>query len=176
MLMSANESVVVLVDLQQKLVPAIAGADAVVAACVRLAQIARLLDVPVFGTEQNPVGLGHNVAPIRLACDQTIPKHHFDACADGLLPLLPPQRKNIVVAGCEAHVCLLQTALGLLAHGYSVWIAIDAVGSRQESNRAAALERLRQNGAQLVSTEMVAFEWLRRSDHPRFRDVLRLIK
>lgn len=176
MLMSANESVVVLVDLQQKLVPAIAGADAVVAECVRLGHIARLLGVPVFGTEQNPVGLGHNVEPIRQVCDQTIPKHHFDACADGLLQLLPPQRKNIVVAGCEAHVCLLQTALGLLAHGYYVWIAIDAVGSRLESNRAAAMERLRQNGAQLVSTEMVAFEWLRHSDHPCFRDVLRLVK
>lgn len=176
MLLAANESILVLVDLQQRLLPAISGADAVVAECVRLAHIARLLDVPVIGTEQSPLKLGPNVEVVSALCEKTVAKQHFNACADGLLEALPMGRKHAVVAGCEAHVCLLQTALGLIEHGYEVWIARDAVGSRQKHDRDAALERLRQNGAQLVTTEMIAFEWLRNSDHPRFRDVLKLIK
>jgi nicotinamidase-related amidase len=171
-----ENSTLLLVDLQQKLLPAIDRGEAVVAECLRLAKIARLLDVPVFGTEQSPSKLGPNVEEIRHICGQTIAKTHFDACADGLLDVLPAHRNSVVVAGCEAHVCMLQTALGLLAAGYQVWIAIDAVGSRQESSRQAALERLRQSGAKLVTTEMVAFEWLRHAEHPRFREVLSLIK
>lgn len=176
MLITADKSILVLVDLQQKLLPAIDGADTVVAECVRLAQIAKLLDVPVFGTEQTPAKLGANTDEIRRLCEKTVIKTHFDACADGLLEVLPAERSSIVVAGCEAHVCMLQTALGLMEHGYQVWIASDAVGSRRPANRDSALERLRQHGARLVTTEMIAFEWLRDSEHPGFREVLRLIK
>jgi nicotinamidase-related amidase len=176
MLMEARQSVLVLVDLQKKLMPAIHAGNDVVAQCVRLANIATLLDVPVIGTEQNPAGLGSNVEQVRQLCEQTVIKTHFGACADGLLDVLPPARRSIVVAGCEAHVCMLQTALGLLQNNYDVWIVRDAVGSRKESDRDTALERLKQGGAHLVTTEMVAFEWLRHSGHPNFRAVLNLIK
>lgn len=176
MLITADKSVLVLVDLQERLIPAIHQADAVIAECLRLANVARLLGVPVIGTEQTPAKLGANLEEIRRLCDRTVCKTHFDACADGLLEVLPPERRSIVVAGCEAHVCMLQTALGLLEYGHEVWVASDAVGSRRPGNRDAALERLRQKGAQLVTTEMVAFEWLRDSNHPRFREVLATIK
>ena len=176
MLIDAKQSVLVIVDLQGRLMPAIHDADAVLAQNIRLARIARLLDVPVLGTEQNPARLGPNAPAIAALCQHTLHKHHFGACADGLQDLLPAGRKSIVVTGCEAHVCMLQTALGLIALGYQVCIAIDAVGSRKASDRDAALARLDKLGAQLLTVEMLAFEWLRDCRHPRFRDALALIK
>jgi nicotinamidase-related amidase len=176
MLIEQGKSLVVLVDLQEKLMPAINGGDAVIAQCLRLAKVARLLDIPVFGTEQNPEGLGPNVASIREVCGHTMVKTRFDACADGLAAQLPRERKSVVIAGCEAHVCMMQTALGFIARSYDVWIARDAVGSRHDSDRDAALERLSLAGASLVTVEMLAFEWVRASDHVKFREVLRVVK
>lgn len=176
MLMSADDSSVVLVDLQHKLMPAIHQGDGVLSQCLRLAGIAKVLGVPVLATEQSPDRLGPNVEQIREVGGQTVVKNHFDACPDGLVKALSPQRKTVIVAGCEAHVCMLQTALGLMDAGFQVWVVADGVGSRKVSDRDAALSRLRQNGAQIVTVEMVAFEWLGYSDHPKFRDVLKLIK
>ncbi|MFZ4878218.1 isochorismatase family protein [Janthinobacterium sp. Mn2066] len=176
MLMDANQAVLVIVDLQGRLMPAIHDAGAVLAQNLRLARIAHLLEIPVLGTEQNRQGLGPNVEAIAALCQQTLHKTHFGACLDGLPAILPPGRRQIVVTGCEAHVCMLQTAVGLLELGYDVIIAIDAVGSRQPASREAALQRLDRLGAQLLTVEMLAFEWLRDCKHPRFRDVLALIK
>jgi len=172
-------SALVLVDYQGRLMPAIAGGEAAVREAVFLAQLARAVGVPVLGTEQNPQGLGPNVEAVRAWCDQTIPKMHFDATADGLVELLgatgrPP--KQVVVAGCEAHVCLLQTALGLLAAGLQVAVVPDACGSRRPEDKALAMRRLEHSGATLVCSEMVAFEWLRTCEHGRFRQVLDLLK
>ncbi|MGO4327371.1 isochorismatase family protein [Cupriavidus sp. 2TAF22] len=176
MLLNAEGSVLVLVDLQARLMPAIHQAERVVRESVRLASIARILGVPVIGTEQSPASLGENLPEIRQLCDRTIAKDHFDACEGGLVEALPAGRKTLVVAGCEAHVCVLQTAMGLLRHGYDVNLVIDASGSRQQASHRAAVERLREAGASAVTVEMVGFEWLRTSRHPRFRDVLALIK
>ena len=85
-------------------------------------------------------------------------------------------RSTIVIAGCEAHVCLLQTALDLLEEEFEVWVVTDACSSRSERNRDAAFDRLAGNGAELVTTEMVAFEWLRTAEHEAFKDVLGLVK
>lgn len=176
MLMDAQQAVLVIVDLQGRLMPAIHDAEAVLAQNLRLARIARLLEIPVLSTEQNRQGLGPNVEEISALCQQTLHKTHFGAGFDGLADILPPGRKQIVVTGCEAHVCMLQTAVGLLELGYDVIIAIDAVGSRQPASREAALQRLGKLGAQLLTVEMLAFEWLRDCKHPRFREVLALIK
>jgi nicotinamidase-related amidase len=176
MLAKLDKSVLLLVDLQQKLMPAISHGDEVIAQCVRLATVAKLLGVPVIGTEQSPEGLGPNVPAIREVCGKTVVKTHFDACANGLQAQLPPACKSLVVAGCEAHVCMMQTALGLIGLRYEVWIAIDAVGSRRDSDRDAALHRLEKAGANLATVEMLAFEWMRDSDHPQFREVLKAIK
>jgi nicotinamidase-related amidase len=179
-LRNASTSVLVLVDYQQRLLPAIHGAAQVLAQAVRAADVARLLGVPVYGTEQYPHGLGPNDDAVRTRCDVTLPKQHFDACADGLLDLLRADknslRGDIVIAGCEAHVCLLQTAVSLLHAGFTVSVMADACGSRAAENHALAMQRLRHAGADIASVEMVAFEWLRSCDHPQFKSVLRLLK
>jgi nicotinamidase-related amidase len=172
-------SALVLVDYQRRLMPALHEGEAVVARAVWLADVARWLHIRVIGTEENPQGLGPNVEAIRSRCEVTVAKTHFDACVDGLLDALRVGGHlpaDVVIAGCEAHVCLLQTALGLLRHGTRAWVVADACASRRAGDRELALQRLRGAGAVLVSTEMVAFEWLRSSEHPRFKDLLPLLK
>ena len=171
-----DESVLVLVDLQTRLMPAIHDGVSVVAQAIRLGNIAQVLDVPIIGTEQAPAGLGTNVEEIKRLCASTLAKNHFDGCAEGLVDALPKGRARVVVAGCEAHVCVLQTVIGLLNHGFQVTLAADSIGSRKVSDRDAAISRLVRAGAEAATVEMVAFEWMRSSQHPRFRDVLRLIK
>ena len=201
MLLDVEDSQLVLVDYQQKLIPAIHEADLVLANAQRLARIAQLLQVPLWATEENPAGLGATVPELQpLVAGRVLQKMEFDASAL-LLPRLKPApkpqggnarslpkhlqkpaaqpapgRETIVLAGCEAHVCLLQTALGLLDEEVEVWVVTDACGSRTERNRDAAFDRLAGAGAELVTTEMVAFEWLRDAGHPRFKEVLALLK
>ncbi|MEQ1518886.1 MAG: isochorismatase family protein [Usitatibacteraceae bacterium] len=180
LLLHPRRSVLVLVDYQARLLPAIDNGEVALAHAVRLADVARKLGVPVLGTEENPAGLGQNVAPIRDRCDATLQKMHFDACADGLLDAIQDTRvtplRDIVIAGCEAHVCLLQTALGLLQAGYRVSVVAEACGSRSAPNVELAMQRLRQNGATIVSVEMVAFEWLGSCEDACFKQVLALLK
>lgn len=207
MLLDADDSQLVLVDYQTLLMPAIFEGGLVMANAVKLARMAKLLDVPVWGTEENPESLGATVpevqAAIQAAGGKIMDKMFFSAVADGLGDMLrPPVRKvqtggnarslpkhlqkpapepeegrsTIVIAGCEAHVCLMQTALDLLEEEFEVWVVTDACSSRTERNRDAAFDRLAGNGAELVTTEMVAFEWLRTAEHEVFRDVLGLVK
>ena len=202
MLLDADDSQLVLVDYQARLMPAIHESTLVLANAMRLARLARLLEVPSWGTEENPAKLGENPAELRALCRKTLAKMHFSAVADGLTDLLRPPvrqqqagnarslprhlqkprpdagegRNTIVMAGCEAHVCLLQTSLDLLDEEFDVWVVTDACGSQSERNRDAAFDRLAASGAELVTTEMVAFEWLRTADHPEFREALVLIK
>ena len=199
MLLDASASQLVLVDYQARLMPAIFEGPAVLANALRLARIARLLGVTVWGTEQNPSKLGENDPALRALCRNTLSKMHFSGVEEGLgewlrPPAKPPQGNarslpkhlqkpaaeeapaTIVIAGCEAHVCLLQTALDLLEDEFDVCVVTDACGSRTERNRDAAFDRLAGAGAELVTTEMVAFEWLRGCEHEAFKDVLALIK
>ena len=177
--LDAMRSALVLVDYQQRLLPAIDGAEAVLRDALFLARVARALDVPVLGTAQHPAGLGPNEARVRAACDTTLAKRRFDAAADGLADALRARRpgsEHVVVAGCEAHVCLLQTALGLRRAGCCGAVVPEACGSRRRDDKALAMQRLAAEGIVLVGAEMLAFEWLRSCDHPRFRDVLGLVK
>ena len=201
MLLDESESQLVLVDYQERLMPAIFEGSLVVENARRLSKVAQLVDVPVWGTEQNPSRLGGNDPELRALCRNTLSKMHFSAAEEGLgewlrPPAKPqqggnarslpkhlqkpqqqaPERNTIVIAGCEAHVCLLQTALDLLEDEFDVWVVTDACSSRTERNRDAAFDRLAGAGAELVTTEMVAFEWLRTCEHPDFKDMLALIK
>lgn len=177
MLLSDTHGQLVLVDYQARLMPAIHDGEAVVANARRLARLARAIGLPCWGTEQSPDKLGPNLPELRGLCQRTVAKIAFDAtadtAADSLLAALAAGasagRHQVVIAGCEAHVCLLQTALGLIGAGYAVAVVADACGARTAANHALAMERLRQAGASLVSTEMVGFEWLRRADHPAFK-------
>ena len=179
-LIDASQSVLVLVDYQRRLMPAIHRGAEVVAQAARLADVAQELGLRVIGTEQNPQGLGPSEDSIRQRCDATLAKMHFDACADGLLHMLRTSGETpvseVVIAGCESHVCLLQTALGLLRAGLTVWVVAQASGSRSAENHDLAMQRLRHAGAGIVGVEMVAFEWMRSCEHERFRRVLKLLK
>jgi len=176
MLMKADQSILLLVDVQEKLMPAISQGKRIINRCALLANIAELLGVPVIGTEQVPEKLGPNVNSVRSHCSTTIAKHYFDACPGGLIDALPEGRQHVVIGGCEAHVCMLQTGLSLLEAGYKVWVVADAVGSRHEMDRDVALDRLRQSRARIVTAEMAAFEWMGHCQHPRFREVQALLK
>jgi nicotinamidase-related amidase len=176
-LLSADGSVVLLIDLQERLVPALHDGDTVVARAVRLAQAARMLGVPVRATEQYPAGLGPTVPPLKPYLGAVLAKTMFSALEDPDFPaLLPIGSSEVIVAGCEAHICVLQTVLGLLAEGHRVVVVADAIGSRDPADKALAMDRARQDGAEIVSSEMVLFEWLRDSTHPKFREVQRLLK
>lgn len=179
-LMTATSSVVVFIDHQAKLMPAIYGADDVIADAARLAEIAKLLGIAVIGTEQNPDKLGPLDSRIRRHCDAIVTKMHFDACADGLLSVIaehaPDATSEVIICGCEAHVCLLQTALSLLAAGRQLRVVASACGSRFPNDFQLALSRLQASGASIVNSEMVLFEWLRTCEHPHFRGVLERIK
>ena len=201
MLLNAEDCQLVLVDYQSRLLPAIHQGAEVLARARFLAQVARLLDVPVWGTEQNPDKLGSNDEALRALCGRTFSKMTFDgsrcALSEALRPAQPkpggnarslprhlqkpaaaalPARSTILLAGVEAHVCLLQTALGLLEQEWDVWVVTDASSSRRERDRDAAFDRLAGSGVELVTSEMVAYEWLEDCEHPRFREVLALVK
>ncbi|MEY3524879.1 MAG: hypothetical protein RIR92_944 [Pseudomonadota bacterium] len=201
MLLNAEDSQLVLIDYQERLMPALFQADACLANAMRLAQAAQILGVPVWGTEQNPGKLGSNPSAMKALCKQTLAKMQFSACEEGLVEWLRPEVKSkpagnarslpkhlqkpavasdapssIVLAGVEAHVCLLQTALDLLEDEFEVWVVTDACTSRTERNRDAAYDRLAAAGAELLTTEMVLFEWLRSAEHEHFKEVQALIK
>ena len=172
-----DESTLLLIDAQTRLMPAIQDGETVVRRCVQLATAARELGVHVIGTEHNPEGLGPLVGEIAALCDTTLSKFHFSAAAEeGFLRRLPAGRDTLVVAGCEAHVCVIQTVAGLLESGHAVKWVTDAVGSRRLLDRLAATERARKLGADIVTTEMVIFEWLGSSQHPKFKRLWQLIR
>ncbi len=178
MLLNADHCRLVLVDYQTRLMPAIDQHQTVLAQGIRLGKLARLLDIETVGTEQNPRGLGPNDVQIRMLCSQTFSKARFAAFREPAPAewLRNSNKKQLVLAGCESHVCLLQTALSALEQGHAVAIAADACGSRKASDRQAALTRLQTAGALILSFEMIAFEWLGTSDHPKFKEVLALLK
>jgi nicotinamidase-related amidase len=205
MLIDPEDSTLILIDFQAKLMPAIHEGDVVMANAMRLAKAAQMLRVPCFATEQNPEKLGLFPAELRALCKPILSKMAFsgaddliDAMQPAIAPPAPlpqkgsarsvpahlrkapeeaPQRGTLVLAGCEAHVCLLQTALELIeTEEFLVTIVTDACGSRTERNRDAAFDRLASAGAELVTTEMVLFEWLVSCEHPLFREVQALIK
>jgi len=200
MLLDDQDSQLVLVDYQARLMPAIFEGELVLANAMRLAQAAHWMEVPTFGTEQNPEKLGQNPVSMRDLCRRTLSKMSFSACPDGLIDLIKPaarapsgnarslpkhlqkavpkeaSRSSIVIAGVEAHICLLQTALELLEEEFDVFVVTDACGSRTERNRDAAFDRLAGAGAELVTTEMVLFEWLRTAEADPFKEIQALIK
>jgi len=202
MLLDVEESQLVLVDYQIRLMPAMLDSATAIANAVRLAKLAALVNVPAFLTEQNPSKLGETVPEIRQAFDvapRVLAKMQFSAVEEGLGEWLRPpakpvqgnarslpkhlqkpaagsERGTIVLAGCEAHICMLQTALDLLEDDFEVWVVTDACSARTERNRDAAFDRLAGAGVELVTTEMVAFEWIRTAEHPEFQAMQALIK
>lgn len=178
MLLELERSMLLVIDVQEKLVPAIDGSDRVVANTAWLVRAAARLGVPVAATVQNPKGLGDTVAGIRelLPPGAVGSKMHFSCVAAGCLPELPgSDRAQVVIAGIEAHVCVLQTALELIEDGREVFVVADAVGSRRALDYEVALGRMRQEGVRVITREMAVFEWLQLAGTPVFRDVSRTL-
>eukprot|EP01037_Dinobryon_pediforme_P013381 gene13381-13497_t len=173
---SADNAVLLVIDFQMRLMPAIEnGAEAVTNAS-RLIRAAHMIDVPVRYTEQNPKGLGVTVSELAATPAATFHKMTFDASRTAGFDAFIAKFKDVIVTGCEAHVCVLQTVLGLLDSNHRVFVVEDAIGSRRGQNKQAALARMSRHGAEIVTTEMVIFEWLASAEHPHFREAVALIK
>lgn len=176
MLIRIDRSTLLLVDLQERLQPAIHEAERVLEASLWLTRVAQRLGIPVICTEQYPKGLGPTLPVLRhlLPDECVVEKLHFSAVPEGGLWNRPGgDRAQFIVVGTEAHVCVQQTVLDLLAAGRRVFVVEEGVGSRRSADKALALARMRSHGADIVSREMVVFEWLRQAGTDVFREISR---
>lgn len=174
--LDAASSLLLLVDFQTRLLPAIDQGPAAVENARRLIAGAGLLDVAMIFTEQNAERLGPTAPELCAHPAPVVRKLTFDVLRAPNFPQNALDGRSIIVTGFEAHVCVLQTVLGLLGQGREVFVVADAIGSRRPDNKQAALRRMERRGAEIVTTEMVLFEWLGTAAHPRFRDIARIIK
>lgn len=174
-LLTADRSLLLLIDLQSKLAPAIHNNAEVEQHCRWLVEVARELAVPVLATEQYPQGLGVTVPSVLalLKSEEILEKIHFSAYKEPHIQaaFADVGRRQIILCGTETHVCVLQTALDLVAAGYQIYLVAEACGSRRDSDKQLALGRLQQAGVVIVSREMVAFEWLQRAGTAQFRQI-----
>lgn len=176
MLMNPLHSSLLMVDLQARLLPHIADQDQVLQQAIWLAQVAQRVGVPVVLTEQNRDKLGRTDPALVAVTGEAlcVEKIHFSAVAEGCLRGTEVERRpQVVICGTESHVCVQQTALDLRWQGKQVFVVAGAVGSRNPADKQLALERMRSHGIEIVSREMVAFEWLERAGTDVFRDVSR---
>lgn len=184
MRMQRDRSQLLIVDLQEKVVPPIHKIDVVLAVCARLIHIANRLGVPVTVSEHYPKGLGATLPAIKdvLTDDaEILPKIAFSCMREPALrarfdALRDQGRGQVIVAGIEAHVCVGQTALDLVADGYEVYLIADGTSSRAPASRKLSLERVRQAGGYVADSEMVMFEWLEEAGTPEFKDLIGLLK
>ncbi len=175
--LTAHQSQVLIVDMQTGLLPAIADSQALIERAGKLAQAARLLGVPVLATEHWADKIGPTDPALAPHVDHVLHKKHFDATREtDFLPALPVGRPRVLLMGTEAHICVLQTGLGLKERGYEPVLVGDCVGSRRQEDRQAAWDRWAYHGLERVTAEMAMFEWLEIPSHPAFKQVLSLIK
>ena len=171
-----RKSTLLVIDFQTRLMPTIDEGAAVIANARRLVEAAALLGVPALFTEQNPKGLGPTVRELAPDESRVLRKMEFDAGRAPGFDERSPAGREVIAVGVEAHVCVLQTAFGLIGRGRRVFVVRDAVGSRRAESKEAALRRMERNGVEIVTTEMVVFEWLESAENPRFREAVALIK
>jgi nicotinamidase-related amidase len=177
--LSAADSALLVIDVQEKLLAAIPQAPALLLNLTLLLDVARRLDVPVLATEQYPKGLGPTAAAVAERLPAGPPAKVAFSCVavpEVVAGLQQGGRSAVLLAGIEAHVCVLQTALDLLGRGLTVFVAADAVASRYEVDRDIALRRLERAGAVLTTAETAAFEWLGTAAAPQFKAVSTLVQ
>jgi nicotinamidase-related amidase len=184
MLLIHDKSQLLIIDVQEKFLPAMSDSERVVERCVRLVRAARALEIPVTFSEQYPSGLGPTVAPLREALGyegSVIEKVEFsclksDPLRERLHELRRKGRPQVVMGGIEAHVCVTQTAIDLEDQGFEAFVVADAVSSRAKASRRLALARLLKTGVDVVDSEMVVFEWLGKAGTPEFKELQGLVK
>ena len=184
MLLTRDKSQLLIIDVQEKLIESISGKDRVIDRCIRLVRAARTLGVPITMSEQYPQGLGPTADPIREAfanAGLVVDKVEFSCMKNTTLrerlhELRRQGRPQVVVTGTEAHVCVLQTTIDLEGQGFETFVVFDATGSRSRANRKRAMARLLKEGADIVDSEMVLFEWLERAGTREFKELQALVK
>jgi len=175
-LMDRQDTALLLIDFQARLMPAIGDGATAIGNAQRLVQAAREFAVPTLFTEENAEGLGGTLPELQPDPSSIAHKMTFDACLSPDFRRRLPERRALIVAGCEAHVCVLQTVMGLMRAKHRVFLVRDAVGSRRSESKETAIQRMAQNGAEVVTTEMVLFEWLATAADNRLNDVIALVK
>jgi nicotinamidase-related amidase len=180
MILDAKNSSLLIVDVQQNLAPVMADPRQVYRNCAILLRAAERLAIPVAISEQYPKGLGATVGELMELAPEgaQVEKMHFSCAAAPAVRdrLAGFGRDQVVIAGIEAHVCVLQSALGLKEAGFQVAVVADACSSRDPANHRAAMERMAHNGVEVVTTEMAVFEWMHCAGTPEFKEISKLIK
>lgn len=180
LLLGREDSALLVIDVQEKLLPAVRDSDALQGNIARLIRGARILGIPIHATEQYPQGLGTTVPEISEALGDTVipEKLAFSAAGcDGLFATFADSGVHkLVICGIEAHVCVLQTALDAITEGYQAHIVCDAVSSRHPQDADIAIRRMETSGVYVTTTETVLFEWCRTAGTPEFKEISRLVK
>lgn len=176
-MLDIKNSVLLIIDMQEKLVKAASNGDEVVSNAQKLVEAANILHIPILVTEQYPKGLGKTVLDIPQN-SQMFEKTSFSALnIEGLLKSLDKlNRKQILICGIETHICVLQTALDLIQNGFEVYLVKDASSSRTQEEHNNGVELLKQYNVKILSTEITLFQWLKTSKHPSFKQIQALIK
>jgi nicotinamidase-related amidase len=184
MLLDHNKSQLLIIDVQEKLLPAVSNPERVVERCVRIVRAAKTLGIPITYSEQYPRGIGATVEPLREVLDYAgvvVEKVEFscaknEALRERLHELRRQGRPQVVIGGIEAHVCVAQTAIDLEGQGFEAFVVADAVSSRVRTSRKLALARLAKAGVDIVDSEMVLFEWMGKAGTPEFKQLHALVK
>ena len=180
MQMIANDSCLLIVDVQERLIPVVHSPQTVIFGCTILMRTANIVGSPIVISEQYARGLGPTVVDLRSLApqDSCLDKTAFGCAADAsiMTRLRSFGRRQVIMAGIETHVCVLQSALGLREKGFEVFVVAESCSSRRPESERAALARMVMCGVHVVTTEMVLFEWLGSKDHPAFKEVQNLVK
>ncbi len=173
MLLDKNKSCLLVVDVQEKLASQVINAKHMIQRCEWLMRLASELDVPVLACEQYPKGLGYTIEPLRslLPMHVVLEKVTFSAYKDSHIcsEIQRINRKQLILVGIETHVCILQTALDLVAAGLEVYVVLDAISARHLADHHAAIDRMKQAGVHVITSEMVFYEWMKQAGTPVFK-------
>lgn len=173
MLIKADDSYVVVIDVQTRLLGGIHQSDQLVKTCANVVDLAKLVSVPVLGTEQYPEGLGHSETVLieKIGTDHIYGKTQFSCASVPAVEakIRASQRKSLILCGMETQACVIQSALEFKDQGYNVFVVADAVSARNPQESTWALDRMRQLGIHIISFEMLGFEWIADSQHPHFK-------
>ena len=180
-ILNIEDSIVMIIDVQEKLLNAVFNKASLEKKATTIANTAKILGIPVIVTEQYPKGLGATVETLKEVLPentQYFEKTAFSALEnnDVLEALKNSGKKQVVIFGIETHICVSQTTNALIQDGFEVSVIRDACGSRSELEYSAGLERMKDNGAHVLTTEIALFEWLKGAKHPKFKEVQMLIK
>ena len=180
-ILNEKNSLILIIDIQEKLINASFNKAEIEKNAVILAKAAQILGIPVLVTEQYPKGLGSTIQQVKDALGERaayIEKTSFSAIENPAIASTIDKagKKQIVIFGIETHICVNQTVTALISKGYDVTVISDASGSRAERQHLAGLERIKENNAHVITTEIALFEWLKSSRHIKFKEIQNLIK